>query len=391
MANEHLPSPDSPETKSSVHGGPEGGIEGRVLSTKADTAIASFAQQADEDQEQLQNRFIDELLQPVIEWVILPDARELIAEITAGLEQGLPEAAQAKHWSERAASIVNRTSRLFSDLQRTAGRTLGPVGAFAMSGIAHDCPKFMHMIIASECQSLANALERADTEAAKNHRQSVLNEIGGAGEYGTEQRLHYLLKKYFISKSEFHRRFVEAGQGISVPGNFIRIMGQMQQRMKEIVRDILQVQGHAFEMEWVTNIPEKMQMQDVIPRAGLVMEVLSELMTNALKMMEGQRKGRHLVVSVILRKDGSLLLKVCDDGPGIGERDPEELFEAGQTTTRRFGGTGMGLTFLRQNIERHFGGFLTAKKNADTPDGGPGMTFACILPPAEGWPQKKDA
>ncbi len=389
MSNEHPQTPESPELKGPPKGA-TGGVEGQQTKTKAGALITSFTQQPDEEPEQLQQRFIDEMLVPVIEWTVLPDAKELVAEITAGLEQGIPEASQAKDWSARAVAIVDRTSRLLAEIQRSASRTLGSVGAFAMSEIAHHCPKFMHMVIAPTCDALAKELERGDTKAAENSRQIILQEIGGTGSHTAQARLEFLLEKYFITKNAFHDRFREASQSITSAGNFTRVKERLEFRIEEILRDVLKVEELAYKIEFATNIPEEQQTQDLIPRAGLVEETLSELIMNALKVMEETKKGSYLTVSIILRKDGSLLLKVNDDGPGIGDRDPEELFKSGKTTTQRFGGTGMGLTFLRENIQRHFGGILEAQKNEEV-DGKPGMTFSCVLPPAEGWPQTGEA
>lgn len=384
---EHTPAPPEPQN-TAQHA--DGGIEGQQAATKSDAAIASFAQKPDEHLSKLQDRFIGELLEPVIGWVILPDARALIADIATGIRQGLPDAIHAREWGVRAATIVERSSRLFADLQRAASRTLGHIGAFAMAEIAHHCPKFMHMVIAPTCQALADALERGDAEAAETNRGILLAEIGGEGARSPQARLDFLLEKYFVTPHAFRRRFRDATEGITAPGNITRIMGRLEVRMQEIMRDVLKTEQHAYDMEFVTNIPEEQQTEDVIPRAGLVEEALAELMTNALKVMEDAKQGATLTVSVILRKDGSVLLKVRDDGPGIGDRDPEELFEKGRTTTQRFGGTGMGLTFLRQNIQEHFQGFLTAQKNENT-DGATGITVSCILPPSDGWPQDEDA
>ncbi len=347
--------------------------------------MTTFAQQPDESAEKLQERFISEVLVPAIEWAILPDARDLVADITAQLEQGLPDSSRANDWGTRASAIVERMSRLLMQMEQVASRHLGPVGAFAMGEIAHHCPKFMHMLIAPTCRELALALERGDTEAAENCRRIILQEIGGTGVHAAEQRLQFLLEKYFITKLAFANRFQKAKKGISASGNFSRIMAQSERRMGEILHNVLRLEHHSYEVEFVTNIPEEQQEQDLIPRAGLIGEVLAELMLNAFKVMEQTKKGSKLIVTINLRKDGSMLLKVHDDGPGIGNRDPEELFRAGETTTQRFGGTGMGLTYLRQNIQEHFQGFLTAQKNTSEP----GMTVSCILPPAEGWPQQE--
>ncbi|OIO53489.1 hypothetical protein AUJ46_04795 [Candidatus Peregrinibacteria bacterium CG1_02_54_53] len=387
MPDEHPHSPETPHARPSEvvrHGNQ---VEKQQADAQASSRITTFTKNSDEDAEKLQERFINEILFPVIEWVILPDARDLVADITASLEQGMPDAARARGWGERAFVIVGRMSHLLKEIQQAASRNLGPVGAFAMSEIAHHCPKFLHMFIAPTCRSLADALKRGDTDGAQNARTIILKELGGADVLPAQARFQFLLEKYFITKLAFTNRFEDAKQGINAPGNFTRIVARLERRTGELLRDVLQLEQHSYDVEFITNIPEQQQEHDLIPRAGLTEEVLAELMLNAFKVMEQTHKGSKLLVSVILRKDGSMLLKVRDDGPGIGDRNPEELFKAGETTTQRFGGTGMGLTFLRENIQDHFGGFLDAQKNEEI-DESPGMTFSCILPPEGGWQQK---
>jgi signal transduction histidine kinase len=84
-------------------------------------------------------------------------------------------------------------------------------------------------------------------------------------------------------------------------------------------------------------------------------------------------------VRVSLGADASgATLSVEDDGPGVPPALREAIFErfrrGDDASTRRFGGTGLGLTIVREIIERH-GGRITI---GDGIDGG--ARFTVYLP-----------
>jgi two-component system CheB/CheR fusion protein len=104
-------------------------------------------------------------------------------------------------------------------------------------------------------------------------------------------------------------------------------------------------------------------------------QVVSNLLTNALKFTS--QGGR---VSLALeRVDGRALLKVTDTGMGIAPEFLPHIFnrfsQADGSTTRVFGGLGLGLAIVRHLVEAH-GGTVTA----ESPGAGKGATFRVTLP-----------
>jgi two-component system sensor histidine kinase HydH len=75
-------------------------------------------------------------------------------------------------------------------------------------------------------------------------------------------------------------------------------------------------------------------------------------------------------------KDSLLIAEIDDTGPGLGGRDPEEMFQPFSTTKTK--GTGLGLPVSRQIMER-LGGSLNL---SDRPEGGARCTLR--LPPQVG-------
>jgi CheY-like chemotaxis protein len=102
---------------------------------------------------------------------------------------------------------------------------------------------------------------------------------------------------------------------------------------------------------------------------------LKNLLSNAFKFTE---QG-SVSMRIRMADQDRLLFSVADTGIGIAEDKQSLIFEAFQqadgTTSRRYGGTGLGLTISRE-IARLLGGHIEVKS---TP--GSGSTFNLYIPP----------
>lgn len=98
--------------------------------------------------------------------------------------------------------------------------------------------------------------------------------------------------------------------------------------------------------------------------------LFGNLFLNSVQAMGGEG-GAISVISVAT--DDADEIRVSDTGPGIPPELAEKVFEP--LFTGRRSGTGLGLTFCRQMVERH-GGTLTVEPNA------PGAVFCIRLPRA---------
>ena len=104
-------------------------------------------------------------------------------------------------------------------------------------------------------------------------------------------------------------------------------------------------------------------------------QVAINLVSNALKFTE---KGRVTIHCTHLKKRGMVLVSVADSGIGISPAALSYIFEAFRqadgSTTRRFGGTGLGLTIAKKLIELQ-GGEIAVESIL-----GEGSTFSFTLP-----------
>jgi signal transduction histidine kinase len=91
--------------------------------------------------------------------------------------------------------------------------------------------------------------------------------------------------------------------------------------------------------------------------------ILMNLVINSINaMLDGvsQGKQRIILVECILAEDGFASLTVADSGPGIIDIDVDEMWLPGRTT--RDGGTGLGLTIVRDSVA-DLGGEVAAVAN----------------------------
>ena len=103
-------------------------------------------------------------------------------------------------------------------------------------------------------------------------------------------------------------------------------------------------------------------------------QILYSLMNNAIKLTPEKKK----VTVSALKKEGMLEIKVSDSGIGLSKEDHERMFmpfiQADFSTTRGYGGTGLGLYIAKNFVDLHGGNIWVESK------GEKGSTFIFTLP-----------
>jgi C4-dicarboxylate-specific signal transduction histidine kinase len=146
-----------------------------------------------------------------------------------------------------------------------------------------------------------------------------------------------------------------------------------------VIADVLplvrpELRRHRIGLEVVTDDG----LPDVVADRIQLQQVLINLLVNATEAMrEAPVERRRLTIRAIrdvAEGHDWLLVTVADGGVGLGEIDPDHLFDPFYTT--KPGGLGMGLSISRSIVESH-GGRLWATPNPDH-----GATFCLALPVA---------
>ncbi|HEY9735994.1 MAG TPA: ATP-binding protein [Trichocoleus sp.] len=113
----------------------------------------------------------------------------------------------------------------------------------------------------------------------------------------------------------------------------------------------------------------------VLGDAARLQQVIWNLLANAVKFTPA---GGHITIS-LSSQDGQACVQVHDTGQGIAPDFLPHVFEyfrqADSTTTRRFGGLGLGLAIVRHLVELHGGSV-----EVSSPGLGQGATFTVKLP-----------
>ena len=136
----------------------------------------------------------------------------------------------------------------------------------------------------------------------------------------------------------------------------------------DIVQDRMRLKGLTVTVKLAPDLPLRCQTDSL-----RVQQVLLNLLSNALKFTE-----RGSVTLEAMRQGDRLVLKVVDTGIGMSQEQLSRVFtpfeQADTSTTRRFGGTGLGLT-ITQRIVDLLGGRISVVSQE-----GQGSCFEINLP-----------
>jgi PAS domain S-box-containing protein len=127
--------------------------------------------------------------------------------------------------------------------------------------------------------------------------------------------------------------------------------------LREVVEDVAQL---AAERAYAKGVELASVVEHDVPTAlrgdpGRIRQVLTNLLGNAIKFTEEGEV--HLCTNLVAEKNGAAVVRfeVKDTGIGIAREQQERLFEpftqADTSTTRRYGGTGLGLVISKQLVE----------------------------------------
>lgn len=159
-------------------------------------------------------------------------------------------------------------------------------------------------------------------------------------------------------------------------------IAEVDEYLEQTFRPVAEHKSLGFEVQVDERLPK-----NIFTDKNRLQQILKNLLSNAfeftekgqvkLQIMLGDKKRRYEIDS--LNKATSVIqFKVVDTGIGIPQEKQNMIFEAYQqadgTTSRKYGGTGLGLTISRE-IARLLGGLIEVESQS-----GVGSQFTLILP-----------
>ncbi len=143
----------------------------------------------------------------------------------------------------------------------------------------------------------------------------------------------------------------------------------------DVVRDVAEVLGpylreKGFELH--------VEVPDTLPECSFDKDALTQILVNLID--NAVKYGEKEVRLEAEAKDGHVILRVLDRGPGIPEDEREKIFAPFQrgTGVSGGGGSGLGLALVKHYAAAHRGRIVVGAR-----DGG-GAVFALHLPLATG-------
>jgi signal transduction histidine kinase len=324
------------------------------LATSASAALMGarfdFAQQeltiANLQRDELQRRVAYEQAQARTERVIFAGVAAATLVIIALLAVGLFTIRRSR----------NQVARANTDLERTndaLGKALAAKTEF-LATTSHEIRTPLNGILGMTQVMLAD-------EALQPAVRDRIGVVHGAG-----VTMRALVDDILdVAKMENGKLTLEA-----VPFDLCRTLSDVCRLWEEQAR----AKGLGFRLD-LSGCPET-----VVGDAARLRQIVFNLLSNALKFTEAG--AIHVTGAVRTGDVPRLAVTVRDTGVGIPSDKLDAIFEsfrqADAGTTRRFGGTGLGLTICR-NLARAMGGDVTVESRT-----GEGATFTLELPLVEG-------
>ncbi len=259
-------------------------------------------------------------------WLIASDGKRISVRLSAskvqiGKGEGLLVLANDTRRRNEAESYARQ---LQSELHHVS--RLSAMGEMA-SAMAHELnqPLTAVMNYAQASRRLLAAEDASSNSQATEYLDKAVAQAARAGEIIRGLRS-------FVDKSDADMSFEDIN-GIIEEAIVLTIPSAVRERFR-------------FETELADDIPE------TLVHKIKIQQVMVNLVRNAVEALSAQSDGQLTVVTR-KRNDRFIEVSVCDNGPGLTEKQQSEVFQSFMTTKQQ--GMGVGLSICRSIIDDHSG------------------------------------
>ncbi|HEV3412528.1 MAG TPA: two-component regulator propeller domain-containing protein [Puia sp.] len=262
-------------------------------------------------------------------------------KLEAEVEQRTSQLATSRDEERRARELAEKASRAKSEF---------------MANISHELRTPMNAIIGFTDLVLTTELQRAQREYLENVHRSGYNLLG-------------------IINDILDYSKMEAGK-LTIENTAFKLCQLVEQTV-----DTLAIKAFEKKLELICDTDPSLPVQ-VMGDPGRIQQILVNLLGNAIKFTGNGEVVVSLERGAVIpgsdgRKLQPILLSVKDTGIGIPKEKLDHIFEsftqADSTTTRKYGGTGLGLT-IAKNLAEMMDGMLDVHSEV-----GVGSTFTLRL------------
>lgn len=196
-----------------------------------------------------------------------------------------------------------------------------------LANMSHEIRTPLTAIIgfAESCQDIDQSMEERS-----NANKTIIK--------SSKHLMHIINEILDLSKIEAGKLEIEA-----IPISVMEVLDEID----PLISIMAEEKGLTFRINYTYPLPER-----IISDQVRLKQILINLCSNAIKFTN---KG-HVDLNVSYKTESSsLIFEVIDTGIGLSEEQKEKIFkpfeQADSSTTRKFGGTGLGLTLSRQLAE----------------------------------------
>jgi signal transduction histidine kinase len=119
----------------------------------------------------------------------------------------------------------------------------------------------------------------------------------------------------------------------------------------QLVQQSLDAHEFAHNAKSIVKEIEIKQVDKFISDRGRITMIINNLISNAIKYSDEHKENKFIRISIVIEQN-TAILKVSDNGMGIGQEHLDKLFSMFYRATDAAQGTGLGLYMLKETVEK---------------------------------------